>query len=262
MLQGDALAVQLFIGAAAISALSVAMTQAGWTHRLFIFGMFSLAAILGGISVGWPFLEARIPAINSALQTIAQTRVAWFLAGIIPAVVAGVRLNEFQRRRKTKAPNTWLSIFEAMEKFARQDLLDRFSYVESEVFAAARHATQLDDECRTLGLALVSANDEERHEWSEKLAKLTSEKDETYKKHAKWVQTEEDCREALRMNIHDQLLNGSLLAKGFLSPHTPSVPERIIPQEEWRFLSLDWEGNQALGPNFEYIAVLVGRPGG
>jgi hypothetical protein len=135
MLQGDALAVQLFIGAAAISALSVAMTQAGWTHRLFVFSMFGLAAILAGISVGWPFLEARTPAINNALQIIAQTRVAWLFAGIVPALVIGVRLGEFQRRRKSKAPSKWLSIFEAMEKFARQDLLDRFAYVEGEVFA-------------------------------------------------------------------------------------------------------------------------------
>ena len=49
MLQGDELAVQLFIGAAAINALSVAMTQAGWTHKWFVRGMFALTFILAGL---------------------------------------------------------------------------------------------------------------------------------------------------------------------------------------------------------------------
>jgi hypothetical protein len=65
----------------------------------------------------------------------------------------------------------------------------------------------------------------------------------------------------LHMNIHSQLREGSLVAKGFLAPHTPGAEERIIPTEEWRFLSLDSDGDQALGPNFEYIALLIGKPG-
>jgi hypothetical protein len=51
------------------------------------------------------------------------------------------------------------------------------------------------------------------------------------------------------MNIHSQLREGSLVAKGFLAPHTPGAEERIIPTEEWRFLSLDSDGDQALGPD-------------
>jgi hypothetical protein len=79
LLQGDALSVQLFIAAAALSALSVAMTQAGWTHKWFVRGMFGLAALLILASVGWPFFEVRIPLIADRLETVASTRVAWFL---------------------------------------------------------------------------------------------------------------------------------------------------------------------------------------
>jgi hypothetical protein len=92
LLQGDALAVQLFIGAAALTALSVAMTQAGWTHKWFVRGMFGLAALLTMTSVGWPYFEIRIPFLADALQSIASTRIAWFFMGIIPALV--VRFQE------------------------------------------------------------------------------------------------------------------------------------------------------------------------
>jgi hypothetical protein len=74
------------------------------------------------------------------------------------------------------------------------------------------------------------------------------------------ILTQADCDEALRMNIFGQLQAGRLIAKGFLAPHTPGDSERIIPTDEWRFLSLGDQADQALGPNFEYIALLIGKP--
>ena len=50
LLQGDELSVQLFIGAAALTALSVAMTQAGWTHKWFVRG-------ISVSSIGWPLIQ-------------------------------------------------------------------------------------------------------------------------------------------------------------------------------------------------------------
>src|SRR6202021_3522737 len=133
LLQGDALAVQLFIGGAALTALSVAMTQAGWTHKWFVRGMFGLAGTLALASVGWPYIELRIPLINDALQAVAPSRVAWFFMGIIPASVAGMLLatRYVGRREATKAPRKWLPTFIAMERLARQALLERFQYVLS-----------------------------------------------------------------------------------------------------------------------------------
>jgi hypothetical protein len=143
MLQGDALAVQLFIGAAAISALSVAMTQAGWTHKWFIGGMFGLAALLSVASIGWPYIEGRTPLINDALQTASLSRIAWFFAGIIPALVLGIRLGDWLHRR-SETPKNWHGIFDAMEKLARQDLRDRCEYVKQQVFATANKCIALE----------------------------------------------------------------------------------------------------------------------
>jgi hypothetical protein len=263
LLQGDSLAVQLFIGAAAISALSVAMTQAGWTHKWFVGSMFGFSAFLTGTSIGWPYLETQIPTINAALQTLVQTRTAWFFAGIIPALVVGIGLNEFQRRRKNKIrmPTKWIGIFGAMETLARRDLVDRYKYVAGNTANELRRVVNLGNEISHYATAAIGCDEEDRAALSDLLARLSSEKFEAERQHEKWEQTEDDCREALKMNIEDQLLHGELIAKGFLSPHTPGAAEKEIPMDEWRVLSLDWEGHRALGPNFEYIAVLIGKPG-
>ena len=101
MLQGDALSVQLFIGAAALTALSVAMTQAGWTHKWFVGGMFSLAAFLTICSIGWGSIEPRIPILADGMSAVASSRVAWFLAGMVPAFVVGLRIDDALRTKRS-----------------------------------------------------------------------------------------------------------------------------------------------------------------
>ena len=73
------------IGAAAISALTFAMAQAGWTNRWFVWAMFSLAALLAIAAVEWSYFQARTPFINDVPQSLASSCVAWFLMGIVPA---------------------------------------------------------------------------------------------------------------------------------------------------------------------------------
>jgi hypothetical protein len=265
LLQGDELSVQLFIGAAALTALSVAMTQAGWTQRWFVRGMFALAALLTIACVGWPYFESRIPLISDALEVVALSRVGWFFVGIIPALIGGMFLSDFLPNRRRPATNpsaiVWWSIFDAMENLARQDLLDRYEYVKKQVYANARQATSLQDRISELEAATPALEEARRTEAIDELVKLASEYAKVSKESQPLGNTEENCREALRMNILDQLLDGKLIAKGFLAPHNAGAPEKVIPKEEWRFLMLDWEGDQALGPNFEYIAVLIGKPG-
>jgi hypothetical protein len=255
MLQGDALSVQLFIGAASLTALSVAMTQAGWTHKWFVGGMFALAALLAVASIGWPYFETRIPRLSDALQVVAASRMGWFSVGIIPAFVGGMLLSDTARRRRetTKIPQKWMSTFIAMETLARQDLIDRYQYVYRQMMEAMNKGTALSERMAELENADPILDEE--------YAKLRAEKDEVGEEVRKWMTTEETCTDVLRSNIHDQLRGGKLIAKGFLSPHTPGEAERIIPKEEWRFLMLDEKGDQALGPNFEYIALLIGKPG-
>src|SRR6266700_1438114 len=166
MLQGDALAVQLFIGAVAISALTVAMTQAGWTHRWFVRGMFGLGSLLAIASVGWRYIEARLPTIGDALQTVAQSRAAWFFAGIAPALVAGMLLSDSLRRRREAArrPRDWMTIFGAMETLARQDLIDRYGYVSQQVFDNARTAIALEPRISELQIAAPAFEGSQRSE--------------------------------------------------------------------------------------------------
>jgi hypothetical protein len=262
MLQGDALSIQLFIGAAAISALSVAMTQAGWTNRWFIWAMFGIAALLFGATAGWPYFDGRIPLLNEALQTIVSSRIAWFFMGIVPALVAGMLLSDsLRRQRETRGqPKEWKSILSAMETLARQDLIERFRYVEKQVFDNARQALDLERRISVLRTAAPAVEASQRTEVVDEIVKLSAEYDAVCKQSNPLGQTEDDCREALRTNIHNQLGDGALIAKGFLAPHRAGAAEIIIPKQEWRFLILDHEGDQALGPTFEYIALLIGKP--
>jgi len=148
LLQGDALAVQLFIGAAAISVLGIAITQAGWTHRWFVRWMFVLAALLIIASVGWRYFEIRIPIIDDALQAVASSRIAWFFMGIVPALAAGMFLSDSLRRRReaTMRPSEWLSVSTAMDTLARQDLLDRYQYVSEQFHDAANKYQTLEQQ--------------------------------------------------------------------------------------------------------------------
>jgi hypothetical protein len=256
LLQGDELSVQLFIGAAALTALSVAMTQAGWTHKWFVRGMFGLAGILSVICVGWPYFETRTPMVSGALLAVASTRIGWFFIGVMPAFVGGMLLSDSLRQRRRKAnalPTKWMPIFMAMETLARQDLLDRYRYVDRQI------SDLLDERMPIENRLLELEGDDPEH--SAEYAALKAAQDDSKERSNEWITTAEDCSEALRSNIQVQLRRGELLAKGFLAPHVPGVLERIIPTEEWRFLSLDDRGNQAIGPNFEYIALLIGKPG-
>jgi hypothetical protein len=263
MLQGDDLSLQLFIGAAAISFLSVAMTQAGWTHGWFVRGMFALAALLAIVSVGWRYFEARIPLLSDTLQTVASGRIAWFFSGIIPALIAGMLLSDFLRRRREGRvrvlPPGWVSVDEAMQTFARQDLLDRNTYVGQQIVDLAVESEAVDKQIAQLNMAILAVDQATRSQWAEDLVRLTGQQSENRKKSGKLLSMHQDCHEALRMNIFAQLQAGDLIAKGFLAPHTPGSPERIVPMDEWRFLILDAEG-QALDPTFEYIAILIGKP--
>jgi len=61
LLQGDLLAVQLFIGAAALTTFSAAMTHAGWTHKMVRPRDVRLAALLSITCVGWPYSRPEYP---------------------------------------------------------------------------------------------------------------------------------------------------------------------------------------------------------
>jgi hypothetical protein len=220
--------------------------------------------LLATASIGWRYIEARIPLLDGALQTAASSRIIWFVSGIVPALIAGMLLSDLLRRRResrVKVPPGWVSVTLAKETFARQDLLDRHAYVMKQISAVSIESETMEAQIGTLSTALIADVDEvTRSQWSKDLARLTGQHRENRESSEKLIRTQIACDEALRMNIFSQLQAGKLIAKGFLAPHTAGDPERIIPTEEWRFLILDDHKEQALGPNFEYIAVLIGKP--
>jgi len=218
MLQGDELSVQLFIGATAISFLSIAMTQAGWTHRWFVRGMFAVAIVLGIAAIGWRYIEARIPLLGSTLQATTSSRVVWFFAGIVPALIGGVLLSDLLRRRRenqTKVlPPGWLEVMGA-RTFARQDLVDRYAYIRNEIHNVSLEHEALDRQIAALSTALVSdVDDATRLQWSEELVKLAEQLRQNREKSKQLIWTQVDCGEALRMNIFAQLQAGQVDREG------------------------------------------------
>jgi len=57
MLKGDDLSTQYFVGAAAIAILGIGMTQAGWTHKWFVRGLFALGIVLALVALLWSQLS-------------------------------------------------------------------------------------------------------------------------------------------------------------------------------------------------------------
>lgn len=259
LLQGDALSVQLFIGAAAISALSIGMTQAGWTHKWFVRAMFGLAVVLAALMFGWSFVETHIPTINASLQTAASSRMVWFVMGLLPAFTLGILTRDTLRNIGT-APHNWMRPITATETLARQDLLDRARYVRGEAGKCFDKLEEISARIETMERAIIYVGEEERAQMARALAELVHEQSAVRADRQKWNGTADDCEEALRLNIHHQLVKGTLVAKGLLSPHVPGQAPRIIPKEEWRLLSLDWDAEQAVAPNFQYEALTIGKP--
>ena len=81
--------------------------------------MFAVAIVLGIAAIGWRYIEARIPLLGSTLQTTTSSRVVWFFAGIVPALIGGVLLSDLLRRRRenqTKVlPPGWLEVMGAKD---------------------------------------------------------------------------------------------------------------------------------------------------
>ncbi|HUZ72258.1 MAG TPA: hypothetical protein VMU87_04675 [Stellaceae bacterium] len=80
MSDSDILAVQLWIGAAAIAVLAMAMAAAGWKHKYFIRGLFALVGLLALVAIFWREIMPIIPdAAGGFVASLANSRLAWFI---------------------------------------------------------------------------------------------------------------------------------------------------------------------------------------
>jgi hypothetical protein len=225
MLQGDNLSVQLFIGAAAMTALSVGMTSAGWTHRRFVWFMFILAAFLAVVSVGWASVELRIPLLADFLGRIAATRIAWFFAGIIPAVIVGMRFQDFWQARKS-LPKIWLVPYDAAFAFGDKEKIAKFHAVENKVSETAEKCRTLDHEEQ--GLSGDSFFNPENSEKNFKLiGKLANEQARAREANKAAADFRDALENDLESDVRAALREGHLIAKGFLSPHVAGKPAMV-----------------------------------
>lgn len=64
----------------------------------------------------------------------------------------------------------------------------------------------------------------------------------------------------LRNTLHDRLVEGTLLAKGFLPPFSHQSVDVDIPPSQWRFLRFDKDMESAEGQGVKYIGVTVTDP--
>ncbi|MGA7069787.1 hypothetical protein [Bradyrhizobium sp.] len=223
--------------------------------------MFGLAAILAATSIGWPYFERQTPRISELLQAVVASRVVWFFSGVIPAVVFGIRLSEFLRRRRaSKAKSiTWHPPLEAMEAFARPFLLERLRRIQKQIIELEDESRQVDARVSELQEASICEDKKLRQHYVDELLIEIAKQKDLSNRSGRSIDELENCYEAMRADIRAKLSNGHLMAKGFRSPHTPTTPEVMIPMGEWRFLILDYDDDKALAPNFEYIALMIGR---
>jgi hypothetical protein len=87
------------------------------------------------------------------------SRIAWFFAGIVPAVIAGMLLSDLLRRRREShvkvLPPGWVPVMSAKKAFGRPDLRDRYDYV-MKISAVSVESETLDAQIAALSTALIA----------------------------------------------------------------------------------------------------------
>jgi hypothetical protein len=103
MLTGDDLSTQYFVAGTAIAILGIAMTQAGWTHRLFVRGMFTVGGLLAICAAFWKSITETFPRISEIANPIGSSSLAWLTLLIVGFGV--VFWLDYRARIGTKRPH-------------------------------------------------------------------------------------------------------------------------------------------------------------
>jgi hypothetical protein len=78
LLTGDDLSIQLFIAGTAIAIMGIAVTQAGWTHKGFVWSLFVVALGLGFCALYWKQIREANPEVGAFASGIAGNSISWF----------------------------------------------------------------------------------------------------------------------------------------------------------------------------------------
>jgi hypothetical protein len=220
---------------------------------------FVLAAILTIISLEWANIQPRIPFLAGFLAAIAATRIAWFFAGIFPALVVGMRVQGLlSQRENNKLPKEWIEPCLAITAFGKRELVDSFYKLERDIRTLAEEIKNLQNSYETFMRASIVDQAKANEYIQQALAvKHQQSSKETEIKQLNARQTE--CWNDLLLSLDEELKSGRVVAKGFLSPHKPGAAEIAIPASEWRFLELKVDESKASGASVQYMAILLGR---
>ena len=96
----DLLAIQLFIASLAAGFLWLAITQAGWTHRLFVISMFALSTLLAVVAGFWRNIAPLVPPIDNFFSSVATSRITWFALGALFSIVVWSSIRSISLRSR------------------------------------------------------------------------------------------------------------------------------------------------------------------
>jgi hypothetical protein len=77
-MHGDTLTAAIFFASSGIALAIAAVNQAGWKHRIVIWGLLGSGALFFAIGIAWPWLDAISPALTAAVEGVALNPASWF----------------------------------------------------------------------------------------------------------------------------------------------------------------------------------------
>jgi len=144
----------------------------------------------------------------------------------------------------------WYREYAAIGKFGDQDLVQR----RDEAWKKWAATLDLVEHSRKVGedLALDVAEAPDVTEAKEELDRVRHEQGERYDRFH-WLLSED---------LHDRLLSGELLARGFREPFSHAAPYLTISRHEWRIIKITDEFlDRAEGGGVAYVGLTIGKPG-
>jgi hypothetical protein len=233
-----------------------------WAERLH-FGHVIWEGIKG---VGWStgggiFMSAAAGIANWSGFAVFFAGVTGFAAVAIGYVVVGLyRLNRNVAGQKTAQNDgfEWKSASDAIEAFAETNLIAARDDWLKKMEQAHERVWKTEDAIRDIqknfgsGIAPPGSPEAEKLARHRKLMPSLQQFIEHYKEGLGLAWQE------LHNDINKKLCTGSLVAKGFPSPHQSGNAEAEIPAAEWRILWLDYDNSQAITNNVPEIVIYSG----
>jgi hypothetical protein len=145
---------------------------------------------------------------------------------------------------ETISPDIWKSVPEAIEAFADPGLIGKRDEWKEKFEGALLLGYEAEDKISTLRKqmgGIFGADSTGELAAGQRKLELAAMQSDMARDELRRTWDE------LRADIHDKLLSGNLIARGFRRPHALGSPEVVIPAPEWRILFLQNVTSEASG---------------